>query len=98
MPDTQWPDDPSTVRTTPPGALERRRDLLGILREAGGSLALADLAADLCVGRGDVPASPADAADVQRCATRIYHQDVPKLADAGVVAFDPDRRIVTLEA
>lgn len=98
MPDNQRPPDPVQVRTTPAVSLERRRDVLRLLRAAGGSLALVDLAADLCSGRGNALDPDVNWDGVERCATRLHHRDLPKLEAAGVVTFDTDRRIAALEA
>lgn len=73
---------------------ERRREALAILQKVDGPLALADLAQDLCMDDGGEPVTDADFEAVQRCYTRLYHVDVPKLADVGVVTFDTDRMVV----
>ena len=69
-------------------ASERRRHLLYLLREHG-SFSIEDLA-DLLTGwlaarHGDAVATPEDR---QRVYTELYHVDVQKLVDLGVVEFD----------
>lgn len=76
---------------------EHRRHLLYLLREHG-SATLDDLAdvltGWLAVRHGDGVATPDDR---QRILVRLYHVHVPKLASAGVVAFDEDSGTVSLD-
>lgn len=74
---------------------KRRREALAILQNVGAPVALADLARDLWTGDADGPVSEADFEAVERCYARLYHVDVPKLVDVGVVTFDPDRMVVS---
>lgn len=53
-----------------------------------------DLAQDLCLDGGARPSSDAEFEAIERCYVGLYHLDVPKMADAGLVEFDSDRRSV----
>ena len=74
----------------------RRRETLAVLRDAGAPLALADLAADLVEREAGPAAGAPDYDAIQRWCVMLYHTHVPKLADAGLVEFDADRRIVSI--
>lgn len=77
-------------------AKERRRAVLAVLEGAAAPLALADLAAELVEReQGPSPRVP-DHEAIQRCYVSLYHRHVPKLVEAGLVAFDDDRRTVAL--
>ena len=77
-------------------ANERRRAVLAVLRAAATPLAMADLAADLVAREEGSAAEAPDYEAVQRCYVSLYHRHVPKLAAAGLVEFDADRRVVSL--
>lgn len=72
---------------------EHRRYVLAALDAAARPLHLADLATQLARAEsGD-----ADVAERrQQLSLHLYHADLPKLADAGLVAFDRDERTVAL--
>lgn len=76
-------------------AADRRRIIRTVLGEAAGPLSLADLAVEIVERERGAPAGETDWDAVQRCRLEIYHAHVPKLADDGLVAYDPDRRVVT---
>lgn len=73
-----------------------RRFVLARLDEADSAMALADLACDLATRErgGERAAVPDDAIESAQIA--LYHVHVPKLADAGVVEFEPEHRTVAL--
>lgn len=73
---------------------EHRREALAIVQDAGCSIALVDLAQDLCLDGGASPSTNAEFEAIEQCYVGLYHLDVPKLADAGLVKFDSDRRSV----
>ena len=74
---------------------ERRRDALDCLREHE-PIALPDLADVVAEREHDepLPQVPEDA--VLETYLSLYHTHVPKLADAGVASYDPDRDVVAL--
>lgn len=82
-----------------------RRHILVSLLEHGQEIALSELAEEIAARdtgppRSEVPPHasrtrtevPEDR--VQQLATSLYHVHIPKLADAGVLEYDPDRGIV----
>lgn len=74
---------------------QRRRTVLDILRARDDPLALADVAREV-VRDEDTPIDAVPAEDLERVHSRLYHQDVPKLADYGVVEYNVERRTVAL--
>lgn len=74
---------------------DRRRALLAVLDPDGPPVALADLARQLAALESESATdSEGRLADARRISRSLYHVHVPKLADAGVVSFDADRRTV----
>lgn len=73
---------------------ERRREALTIVQDAEYPIALVDLAQNLCLDGGARPSTDAEFEAIERCYVGLYHLDVPKMADAGLVEFDSDRRSV----
>lgn len=72
-----------------------RRHVLRCLRSAETPMALADLTDELVRRVGD--ASPTGVQDErERIYALLYHLHLPKLADGGLVSFDPDRKLVDL--
>lgn len=70
---------------------QRRRRVLALLRGTDGPASLSEVAAELAADEAcDDPA--------ERVEISLYHRHVPKLAAAGLVAFDADRRTLTLAA
>lgn len=73
---------------------QRRRYVLAYLDTRSRPVHLADLATELA------HAESPDAEDVterrQRHSIRLYHADLPKLADAGLVEFDREERTAEL--
>jgi len=72
----------------------RRRFVIGALESCGGSLALADLAAEVADRDEGTDASVSE--HVRRVEIELYHVHVPKLAAVGLVQFDRDRNVVWL--
>ena len=72
----------------------RRRHALECLRDRDAPLALADLARDVAARESN--ASPGDVSDDRAQGIRIdlYHVHLPKLDEAGLVAFDASERSV----
>ncbi|WP_121822707.1 DUF7344 domain-containing protein [Halostella salina] len=71
-----------------------RRFAIDALDSCDGSLALADLAAEVAERDAESDASVPD--HVRRVEVELYHVHVPKLAAIGVVRFDRDRNVVGL--
>jgi len=86
----------------PPGtafrilADERRRFVLYLLVDRGGTVPVAELA-DLLAGRnGDDGAVRIDSGMPSRVHRRLYHNHLPRLAERDVVDYDPGAETVTL--
>jgi len=75
-------------------AEQRRRFLLESLAEHGYSLTLADLADEVASREYDAHITEISEDDVLEVYLSLYHQHVPKLAAADVVAYDQDRDLV----
>ncbi|NHN59074.1 MULTISPECIES: hypothetical protein [Halorussus] len=76
----------------------RRRNAVAALRETDGAATLGELAAATAARLDDVdrPAVPTDRRE--RVAASLHHSHLPKLADAGVVEYDPgESRVVLTE-
>lgn len=69
-------------------AAEHRRLVLDVLAGQKTAAGLADLAADVATQAG------ADAADETRIATALHHVHLPKMADLGVLEYDPETRVI----
>ena len=68
---------------------ERRRAVLSVLADRDGPVGLSDLARAVADLTGD------DASDaVDRLRVSLHHQHLPKIADAGLIAYDLDRKSV----
>lgn len=74
----------------------RRRRTLRLLQDAGESLSLSDLAIELVRRETTRETVGAECDRVQELQAALYHSSVPTLADADLVEFDADRRVVTL--
>lgn len=72
----------------------RRRELIRLLDEIDSPVSLDDLVRELVVQEREVPASEIDREQFRQCKITLYHRHLPRLADADVVEFDADRRIV----
>ena len=75
------------------GVLSNRRCRLALYRlsDAGTPLALADLAREIT----EDGARPGDS-DIETLYQRLYHVDIPKLVESGLVVYDPDSNAVAL--
>lgn len=86
----------STDRCLEALADDSRRHVLSALCRAESPLSLSELAIDLANAETG-PAGPGAEDDpVRSRKVELYHRHVPKLADAGLVEFDAERRTVTL--
>lgn len=94
------PDRSCTIDAAPEvagGVLadHQRRRVLDILQDASEPLGLADLARDLA--RQELSTEEGDVSEVaKRYRIELHHKHVPKLADAGYITFDEERRTVAL--
>ena len=66
-----------------------RRRTLSVLRGADGAMALDDLAAAVVADDRDVTPAEVSRNRCERVAASLHHSHLPKLDDAGVVAYDP---------
>lgn len=71
-----------------------RRDALFFLALHDRPLMLNDLTKEIVVRRENASITEISGEKLHRVATALYHRHVPKLAAAGVVTFDSDRRLV----
>lgn len=71
-------------------AHHRRRFVLAFLEENPTPVALADLADELATIEHDAPLAEIADEDVTAIRASLYHLHVPKLADVGLVEYDPD--------
>lgn len=72
---------------------ERRRAALSVLADRGEPVDLSELAREVVDLTEDGLAGPSpDAVDRMRVA--LHHQHLPKIADAGLIAYDIDRKAV----
>lgn len=76
----------------------RRRSVLRQLTETETPIALTDLAIEIVARETDRSAADVSDAEMKRVRTSLWHAHVPKLADAGVVDCDRQRKMVTLTA
>lgn len=72
----------------------RRRYFLECLAEHGYSLTLADLADEVAAREHDAHIADVPEEEVLRIYLTLYHQHVPKLDEADVVAYDQDGDLV----
>lgn len=71
-----------------------RRHLLRCLSRYDEPLALADLAEGTAERVLDTPLQDISAETIKRIYMSLYHRDIPKLADVGVVEYDQEQDIV----
>lgn len=77
-------------------ANRRRRYALRCLSNRAVPIGLADLAEDVAALEKETERTNLSASDVQNVHTALYHSDVPKLAEAGLVDYRRDRGTVAL--
>lgn len=73
----------------------RRRRALQLLVATDHSLTLADLATEIARTEQE-PGGPLTEAQVDQIRITLYHLHIPKLADTGIVTYDPDERRVAM--
>lgn len=74
----------------------QRRETLDILREAGCPLAVADLSVELARKLEDFHSEHEAKKRAEQLQVELYHCHVPRLAEAGLLEYNEDRRVVTL--
>lgn len=75
-------------------ANQRCQIALSCLADHSQPIALADLAEDVAVRENEASITEISKEEIQRIRTSLYHNHVPRLADAGAVEYDPDRNSV----
>jgi hypothetical protein len=75
---------------------QRRRAALVYLEANGGRTTLSDLAEHIAATENDVPIEQLNSKQRKRVYIGLYQSHLPKMADAGVVAFDKNRGTVEL--
>jgi len=76
------------------GADDRRRSLIRVLASHDRELTLNDVTKEVVTRQidGDITDVPGET--VIRVAHSLYHNHLPRLADAGVVTFNPGRKLI----
>lgn len=75
----------------------RNRAILSSLNDAAQSLTVDELAEQLISCGAISLASPVDDDEREHLQISLHHRDLPRLAEAGLVAYDPDQNIVEYE-
>lgn len=75
-------------------AHERRRHVLSVLRDAGDSLTVRELAVEIARLENGAAAGTVDPDRVDSIRLGLYHRHAPKLADVGLVEYDAEERVV----
>jgi ribosomal protein S19E (S16A) len=91
-PPLRTPDDPAWDVVSALLARPHRRTLLSVVDEHDDAVGVGELAAELRTGADVARATRAD--DGRQVAIVLHHVDLPKLADIGVVTYDPAERVV----
>lgn len=73
---------------------QRRRRTLRVVREHGEAMTLPDVADEVAVREHDRPLPEISAETVSDIYISIYHDHLPRLVDAGLLAYDQDRDLV----
>lgn len=73
----------------------RRRTTLAVLADHRKTLSLADLADEVAVREHDTRITNLSPTVVDEISSSLYHDHVPVLADADLVAYDRERDLVT---
>lgn len=93
---TSGQSNPSTSELFDVLADQRRRYVLDLLRERGEALTLGDVAEEVAAREAERAGAGPSNEDVRRIRLTLRHLHLPKLADAGVVVHDRERRTVAL--
>ena len=73
---------------------QHRRIVLGVLTAEGRSLTLDDLTKTILKYNHQTPITEVSAEVLTGVRISLYHRHLPKLAEAGLIEFDPERRLV----
>ncbi|WP_132060390.1 DUF7344 domain-containing protein [Halorussus amylolyticus] len=96
MPDGASSESLTTDRVFDLLADAERRRALSALRSADGSVQLGDLAAETVARDECTDPSTVTADERERTAAALHHKHLPRLADSGVVCYDPAESRVEL--
>ncbi|WP_135302533.1 DUF7344 domain-containing protein [Haloarcula amylovorans] len=77
---------------------ERRRYVLQYLREHGGPIELGDLTSEVASMEYDCDCADVSSAQRKRVYTTLQQTHLPRMAEAGIVEYDPDDGVVTTTA
>ena len=75
---------------------QRRRSLLAVLRYYDEPLTLSDVARAIAVREETAALSELDEAYVDKIEMDLHHRHLPKLAEHGMIEYDPEERTVAL--
>ena len=73
---------------------QHRRIVLAVLTAEGRSLTLDDLTKTILKYNHGAPITEVPADVITGVRVSLYHRHLPKLASAGLIEFDPERRLV----
>lgn len=76
----------------------RRRVTLRVLREYGEEMTLADLAEEVAVRELEVAITEVSPETVTEVYISLYHDHLPRLVDAGLLAYEQERDLVSPRA
>lgn len=74
----------------------RRRFALQVLMEEGNRMQLSELAEQVGAMENGIPIEELSAAERKRVYTALYQSHLPKMGDAGIIEYNPNRGIVEL--
>lgn len=72
----------------------RRRALIRVLAAHDRELTLNDVTKEIVTREAETDITDVPREEVLRVATSLYHEHVPRLADAGVVRYNPRRKLI----
>jgi hypothetical protein len=73
----------------------RRRLVLARVSGADGAVPVGRLATELAAAEGEKPTTAVTTSERDRNKVRLHHADIPPLAAAGLIHYDPQRRLVS---
>ncbi len=74
---------------------ERRARLIECLQEFDEAVTLPDLAEEIAVRQFDAEITELSGERIKEIYLTLYHTDVPKLAEAGILEYDQERDLVS---
>lgn len=75
---------------------ERRQALIAVLASHDGPVDVNELTRAVAALETDDDVTDAHESDLRRIRLTLHHVHLPKMADYGVISYDPDRRTVML--